>query len=256
MTRTVTAVLRVAVVVIAAAFPAAALAGLRFDFTAQATRYSYSGRMSIEGNRLRIDITSGNHPMFNPNVSIISRNAGTDVIVLEHARKSWFQRQVGHIAGPLPTVHGLGEATASNFRIERTKEAIPDPGGATERHILHAEYDLDMELAGERMEAHVVIDAQFDIDPRLPQRAHPWGLQFAAKTGFEKIDRAIELRIPDRLPLRQVVSASRQIAGGPVVTESLTIVVSNVVEEKIDDMEFHPPSSYPYQEPVFAFAQQ
>ena len=253
--RVVTALLRSTAVFVGVLASSGAEAGLRFDFVAQATTYSYAGRMTIDGTRLRIDMTSGNHPMFNPGISIISRGAGTEVVVLEHERKSWFQRQVGHIAGPLSTVHGLGEATASGLQISKKKESLQDAGGATERHILDAEYKLDMNLEGEKMTGRVVVHAEFDIDPDLPQKAHPWGLQFAAKTGFLKVDRAIQMRLPERLPLRQFVSASRSIEGGPLQTETLTITVTNVSEEKIGDLEFHPPSAYAYQEPVFAFGQ-
>ena len=248
-------ILRTAVAFFAVLASFRAEAGLRFDFVAQATTYSYAGRMTIDGTKLRLDMTSGNHPMFNPNVSIISRNAGTEVVVLEHDRKAWFQRQVGHIAGPLSTVHGLGESTASGLQITRKKEPLEDASGATERHVIDAEYKLDMNLEGEKMTGRVTVHAEFDIDPDLPQKAHPWGLQFAAKTGFLKVDRAIELRIPERLPLRQFVSVSRTIEGGPLQTETLLITVTNVVEEKIDELEFHPPSAYTYQEPVFAFGQ-
>lgn len=251
----VTRLLRTGVVLFAACVSVCAQAGVRFDFVADASGYSYAGRMSIEGTKMRVDITSGAHPMFNKNLSFISRNAGTEVLVLDHARRSYFQRQVGHIGGPIATARGLGRTRTSRHRVTKTKEALANGGPATERHTIRADYSLLMEVAGEQLDATVWMEAQFDIDPQIKQRAHPWGLQYAAKTGFDKVDDAIAARVPDRLPLRQFVSVSRQIAGGPVITETLTLTATNVVEEEIDDLEFYPPAGYPYEEPVFSFGQ-
>ena len=54
-----------------------AVAGTRFDFVAEAPGYTYKGRMALDEKRLRIDITEGNHPLFNEKISIICREGGT-----------------------------------------------------------------------------------------------------------------------------------------------------------------------------------
>lgn len=230
-------------------------AGVRFDFVAEAPRYTYRGRMWIDGTQSRLEITEGNHPLFNPNIMILSRKAGLHITVVDHTTRTFFQRDVAASSGPLATARGMGTNTASRWHITKTRERLDDGGDATERHTVRAEYRLDMDVEGEKIDATVKMHAEFDIDPRVRQRAHPWGLQFAAKTGFAKIDDALAARIPDRLPLRQVVTFSRQITGGPVVTETLTITISNVVDETLRDAEFYPPAGYPYREPVFSFGE-
>ena len=230
-----------------------AVGGTRFDFVAEAPGYTYKGRMSLDDNRLRIDITEGNHPLFNEKISIISREAGTEVLVIDHGSKTYFQRQVGHIGGPLSTGRGLGPTKASRSKFSSSREPITNGGGATERHTLRVDYHLDMNVQGEKLQADVTMEATFDIDPKIVQIAHPWGLQYAAKTGFERIDDAIARRIPNRLPLRQAVTITRQIAGGAPITETLIITLSNVREEAIPNGEFYAPDGYRYREPVFSF---
>lgn len=230
-----------------------AVAGTRFDFVAEAPGYTYKGTMALDDNRLRLDISEGNHPLFNEKISIISREAGTEVLVIDHGSKTYFQRQVGHIAGPLSTSRGLGPTRASRSKFSISREPITGGGAATERHTLRADYHLDMNIEGEKLQAEVTIEAVFDIDPKIVQIAHPWGLQYAAKTGFERIDDAIARRIPNRLPMRQAVTITRQIAGGAPITESLVITLSNVREEEIPNGEFYAPDGYPYREPVFSF---
>ena len=68
-----------------AALPSAA--GTRFDFAVEAPGYTYKGKMALDGERLRLDISEGNHPLFNSNISIISREAGTEVLVIDHVSR-------------------------------------------------------------------------------------------------------------------------------------------------------------------------
>jgi hypothetical protein len=229
--------------------------GVRFDFVANAGTYSYSGRMWIEGTKSRLVITEGRHPLFKPDIMILTHNGGMKVIVVDHATHTYFQRTFIEARGPLATVAGIGTSSASRWRVSKSKEHLDDGGAATERHIVRVQYDLTMEVEGQKLDGTVQMEAEFDIDPTIVQKAHRWGLQYGAKTGYPKLDDIIAGRIPDRLPLRQVVSVSRQIAGGPVMTESLQITLSNVVEETLTDREFYAPAGYPYREPVFKFGE-
>lgn len=237
--------LRSGAVLVATLTPLWVTAGTRFDFTTELTSYAYSGHMAIDGTRSRVDITTGTHPLFNPKVSILTRHSGQEIVVIDHAHRTYFVRKMTGRGGHLGTTGGLGRTRASKPRIRRTRN------GAT--YAVSASYDLTMEVEGETLTATVVLSATFEVDPKIEQRALPWGLQFAAKTGFEDIDDSLASRIPRRLPLRQVVTSSRRIADGPLVTETITTTVTNVRTETMSDDEFLAPEGYRYQEPVFDF---
>jgi hypothetical protein len=241
-------------VVVATLAPCGAAAGVRFDFATEVTGYAYSGRMSIDGTRARVDITQGSHPLFNPNVSIISRSGGKEIVVLDHAQKTYFVRNMANMGGHLPATRGIGQSTALKPHIRKSRIAgTPIDGVATERHVLHADYELSMVIEGETLKGSVQLEATFDVAPQIRQHALPWGLQFAAKTGFDNIDHGLAGRIPARLPLRQFVSVSRRIADGPLVTETITTTASNVRTEEMTDEDFLAPRGYRYKEPVFEF---
>jgi hypothetical protein len=250
MTRTVSELLRAGAITLLALLPAAAHAGVRFDFTAEASTYKYSGTMTLEGKRLRVDVVEGNHPLFNPNVTMISRDGGAQIVVLDHAAKTYFQRAGAPMAGPLATVRGIGPSEALKPRVARRRDGGE---GDLARHIVTAEYGIVMDVGGEKVNGSVEIEAEFEVDPSVRQFAHPWGLQFATKTGFDRVDEALAKRVPQYLPVRQVVTASRQIEGGPVVTERLVITVSNVVRTPVSDGVFMATPGYRYVEPVFSF---
>jgi hypothetical protein len=238
--------LRSCAVVVATLAPLAAAAGTRFDFTTEVTGYSYSGHMAIDGQRSRVDITEGTHPLFNPAFSIITRGGGKEIVVLDHKQHTYFVRHMTSMGGHLATARGLGRTTAEHPHVRRTR---PEP----QTYVVHAGYDLLMEVEGEKLKGTVELEARFEIDPHVEQLALPWGLQFAAKTGYENVDRALADRIPDRLPLRQVVTVSRRIADGQLFTETITTTATNVRTEPMNNDEFLAPDGYTYKEPVFDF---
>jgi hypothetical protein len=238
--------LRSCAVLVATLAPLAAAAGTRFDFTTDVTGYSYSGHMAIDGTRSRVDITAGTHPLFNPNFSIITRGGGKEIVVLDHTQHTYFVRQVATIGGHLATARGLGSTSALRPHVRKSRTEA-------QTYVVHADYDLLMDIEGEKISGTVKLEARFEIDRRIAQRALPWGLQFAAKTGFTNVDLALAASIPDRLPLRQFVSVSRRIADGPVITETITTTATNVRTESMTDDEFLAPDGYRYKEPVFDF---
>ena len=250
MAKPVSELWRVAAVAFALFLPVSATAAVRFDFIAEASTYTYSGRMTLDGKRIRIDVLEGNHPLFNPNVSMIARGSGSQILVLDHERKTYFQRAGAPIAGPLATVRGIGASEAIKPRVSKRRE---DLEGGLERYVVTADYSVVMDIGGEKVNGSVAIDAEFDVDPRFRQFAHPWGLQFATKTGYPRVDEALAKRVPQYLPMRQAVTASRQIEGGPMLTERFIITVSNVVELQVSDSEFLATPGYRYVEPVFSF---
>ncbi|HEX2062464.1 MAG TPA: hypothetical protein VHK90_17120 [Thermoanaerobaculia bacterium] len=226
--------------------PLTASAGVRFEFTAAMTdSYSYAGTMSVEGLSSRTDITSGEHPLFNPNFSIITRNAGRQIVVLDHGRRTWFSRNGDLIAGHLGTTRGLGSTTAGRPRVRSRRDDGVE--------IVTAEYTLRMNVEGEQLDATVLLEARFETAPALEQRALPWGLQYAAKTGYATVDRVVANHVPRRLPLRQIVKAARRIGDGPVIEETITTTVSNVVSAAIPETAFAVPDGYRYEEPSFVF---
>jgi hypothetical protein len=225
-----------------------ARAGVTFEFATavSGTEYAYGGRMSIDGTSSRLDITTGTHPLFNPNFSIITRRGGKEIVVLDHGRRTYFVRKTEQMGGHLSATRGVGKASASRPQVRVTREG--------DRWRVSAQYRLSMDVEGERVAGTVELEAMLELDD-VEQKALPWGLQFAAKTGFEDVDDAIARKFPDRLPLRQVVTASRRIADGPAITETITTTIANVAARvNVDPELFLAPRGYRYEEPVFAFA--
>lgn len=234
-------------VLVAALLPIGAAAAVRAEFSTVLTSpsYSYGGVLTVDRDRSRIDFTSGNHPLFNENTSVITREGGLDIILIDHSTKTWSQRASAGLGGHLSTTRGLGRETTASKATVRTERDGSE-------HRLFASYSIVMTIEGERLPATVEMKVVSELEGTR-QQAFPWGMHFGAKTGFEEIDRVIGRRMPLRLPSRQIVTASRQIEGGPVVTETITTTITKPTETQIDDTFFFPPAGYKYQVPVFEF---
>src|SRR5438105_4736901 len=86
-------------------------AGVTFDFHCEkkgTASYSFSGRAFMQGRNIRYEITEGSHPVFNPGITIISKDGGSVLLILDHKQRTYFFRSTGAMAGPLATYRAPG----------------------------------------------------------------------------------------------------------------------------------------------------
>lgn len=239
-----------------AAWPA--LAGMVIDFDCHSestTPYSFTARISIDGPNARYDTLDGLHPVFNPKITVISRDEGATLIIIDHKQKTYFIRKSRSMTGPLSTwkAPGTNDESKVSLDVDRRDETDTVAGRPVRRYDARAEYDLSMKFGGEKMDAHVKSEATFwTIDAR--NDALPFGLEFAFKSGFESLDHKVERRLPRiGIPLKQVVIVTRTITGGNPITERFSITATKVSDEKLDFGLFEPPMGYQFREPTFGY---
>jgi len=234
------------------------MAGMVIDFDCHAESsapYSFTARISIDGPNARYDVLEGMHPVFNPKITVISRDEGETLIIIDHKLRTYFIRKSHSMSGPLSTWKAPGtiEESKVSFDVARVEERETIAGRQTQRYDARADYDLRMKLEGEKMSAHVKSEATFwTIDAR--NDALPFGLEFAFKSGFDSLDHKVERRLPRiGIPLRQKVSVTRTISGGSPITERFDATATKVTEQKLDFALFQPPMGYQFKEPTFGF---
>jgi len=245
-----------AVVLTVAALPAAAGTVIELECHSDSTApYSFTARVSIDGPNARFDVIEGAHPVFNPKITVISRDEGETLIIIDHKLKTYFIRKSSAMSGPISTWKAPGTTGDSNatFDIVRGEEVETIAGRPARKYRAQAEYDLRMKLEGEKMTAHVKSEATFwTIEAR--NDALPFGLEFAFKSGFDSLDRKVERRLPRiGIPVRQSVSVTRTISRGAAITERFDAAATKVSEEKLDFSIFQPPMGYQFREPTFGF---
>jgi hypothetical protein len=252
-------VMRVAALLIALAAAAGAAAGTVLDVeyrNESSSPYTFKGKVSIEGPNARYDVIEGAHPMFNPSLTIISRDNGETLLVIDHRQRTFFVRQARAMCGPLSTWRGPGTMQESHASVDLRRDERGDATIAsrgTRMYRGHAEYDLTLTVDGQTLRAHVASDATMWMSG-LRNDALPYGLAFGFKSGFDEVDHEIEHRLPRYgIPLRQVITTTRTIEGGDPITETFEARVTNVKEQKLDITLFVPPGDYELKEPTFTF---
>jgi hypothetical protein len=235
-------------------------AGWTFDFTVHnesSANYSYRGRAFVEGDSVRYDVVEGNHVLFNPNVSVISRQGGKTLIVLDHRMKTYFLRDARTMAGPVSTWRAPGQEDTSGVSLKVTKDDTAKgdiAGHPAVKYDLKASYTIAMKVADEKLKAHVEGDAVVWVI-EMKDESMPFGLAFALKSGVADVDAQIAKRIGEKgFPVRGRLAVTRTIGTGDAITESIAFDVDHIEEAKHPDSLFTAPASYSWREPTFGYA--
>jgi hypothetical protein len=245
--------------VLALARPASA--GWTIDFTIQnhsSASYSYRGRALVEGDSVRYDVLQGTHVLFNPQYSVISRQGGKTLIILDHRMKTYFMRDARQMMGPISTWRAPGQQDTSSVstHVSKDETAKGDVGGhPASKYDLKASYTIAMKVEGEKMKARVKSDADvWVMDDRSDSM--PFGLSFALKSGIPEIDAELEKRLGKKgLPLRGKLTVTRTIGDGDAITESMTFDADRIEEAKHPESLFTAPPNYSWKEPTFGYEQ-
>ena len=235
-----------------AAVTSTASAATRFDFDCRKEGFGgfeFHGHAILEGTDVRYDITSGNHPLFNPEYTIISKDRGARLIVLDHRHRTYFIRDTLRMTGPLGTFRAPGQETITKRSVHLSDE---ERGADARVYTLRVSYAADVKLEGEEMRAQVTAVAHVTTSLLADAKAVPYGLAFALKTGDRDLDFDIANLMQKRgLPLHQQVRVTRIIADGSPSTEELTLDTSNLRTIANEAWHFQPPAAYAPAEPNF-----
>ncbi|HWS71455.1 MAG TPA: hypothetical protein VN605_05045, partial [Thermoanaerobaculia bacterium] len=177
-----------------------AAAGWTIDFTIHnrsSASYSYRGRAFVEGDSVRYEVLEGKHVLFNPSMTVISRQGGKTLIVLDHRMKTYFMRDARNMAGPVSTWRAPGQQDTSSISARVTKDEAAKgeiAGRAAAKYDLKASYNIAMKMEGEKFRAHVDGEAEvWVIDGK--NESMPFGLSFALKSGVPEVDEQLAKRL-------------------------------------------------------------
>ncbi|MCU1348733.1 MAG: hypothetical protein JWO56_1763 [Acidobacteria bacterium] len=242
---------------LALASPAAA--GWTLDFTIDnqsSANYSYRGRAFVEGDSVRYDVVEGRHVLFNPRVSIISRQGGKTLIILDHRMKTYFLRDARPMAGPVSTWRAPGQQDTSSVSVHVTKDEAAKgeiAGRPASRYDFKASYVIAMKVEGEKLKAKVTGNAVIWV-LEGKNESMPFGLTFALKSGVPDVDAQLEKRVGAKgFPLRGHLSVTRTIGEGDAITEGIDFDVDKIEEARHPDSLFTAPPGYTWREPTFGY---
>jgi hypothetical protein len=221
----------------------------------------------MSGDHARMTFPGSTEPVRHEAAVELWLSGGSQRIVLDLRQQTYFDqaRYAARVSKgqAQPELRLLGEPTGfagsvstANVRVElRTDPAPVEVSGfACTRATLNVSYDLRAVVGTQRVPATVKAVAEFYVTDTLPVKRLPFGHgAIALSTALEEPDRAISARLAtlEGIALKKVVAVTRQVDGGPAVTEAVTETLQRFRDPVIPDGAFDVPAGYRYQEPLF-----
>jgi len=231
-----------------AGFASAGTAGVTYDFvtTTATSRGSERavGQVWFDGDAYRAEIEHGGK-----RTVVISRDADRTAVILDEKAGTWSNRSrvdgdvrsAALFRWPVAGAHTVGKPRVTYSR----DDGIVIAGQKSVRHTIHATFDV--EGAGDvKGSFHVTATAWTTTElPELP-------IQRPLRTGYPAVDSELA-RLQqniDGMVLQHQLEVSRELQGGPVVTEKTTTVIERLRQTEIAPSLFEVPSAYVYVGPA------
>ncbi|MEO8217172.1 MAG: hypothetical protein ABI718_08815 [Acidobacteriota bacterium] len=215
-------------------------AGLSYQFRnvseSRGKTMSLAGNAEVDGSSFRINVESGNHPMFREGSAVISTDAGRTMTVMDLKEKTYYvidSEQIfaalGAITSAMPV---LLKISLDNQKVTVSEEGDGGTieGYPTQKYKMLTSYDMNIRVIGFRNKNHIESTAEIWATPKLNPEIHVFLQDQGFKTGIEDFDSLIdkERGAIKGLPLKQVINTVTTGKGGKSETSTMTMNITAV----------------------------
>src|SRR5438132_9705504 len=209
-----------------------------------------AGTVSVDGPRMRMDVTTGDNLLFKDNSIVLSTDGGKTMTVIDPAAKTYYEIQLDQM---------IGAATASlqgnpMFKVafENPTVAVNDEGAGepiegyrTRKSALNAYHDIAIDAMGQKSTSHLDMHTESWTTDQLSAEFANFLQQRSIRTGIPEIDKIIDAQSGSMkgFPLKQV-SVVKVNQGGNDVTMTTVATVSNIEKKDIAASLFVAPAGY------------
>lgn len=243
-----------AIVILAIAFAPTAFAGLTYNVQSSTTgmrQVAISGKVTVDGPHMRMDIATGDKLLFNDNSIVLSSDGGKTMTVFDPSTKNYYEMRLDDVIGSataaLRNLPGGVKVSFDNPQVDvrdggdgGTIEGFP-----THKYVLDASYDVNIDAMGQKITSHLTMNTENWTTDQLSSEFSTFLQTKGLRTGVEALDLIIEKQsgMIKGMPIRQV-STIRVNQGGADITMVTTSSVNNVQRTTIDPSQFAMPAGY------------
>ena len=213
------------------------------------------GTLTVDGPRWRLEregVTLSTRRPFH-----VLLSDGDEIIALDLDRKAWFVPKNDKPYEPLGAWDMPGNPDTRRVKKLRV-DALPPAeemvgGERIERRGLQLAYRVSKNLHGTGLQATVKAKVTLWVAPSGPVLPAPLDLRHIP-TDIPEIDEALgkELAAIDGLVIRRELEVTRQIVGGPPLTETSVITLEPIEPASTDPSLFKPPAGWLLAPPLIA----
>ncbi|HEV7919152.1 MAG TPA: DUF4412 domain-containing protein [Thermoanaerobaculia bacterium] len=247
---------RLALLALLSALAPAAFAGLSYDFrsdTAGGSRASaLSGRTSVEGNGMRMDLTKGDGTLFQDGAVVLSDDAGKTLHVLNPSDKTYYDLALYDLLGGAASVlKQLGSMVKVTFTDPKVSAREAGDGGKiegypTKHSFVDSSYVININMMGQKMTMPISTSTEVWTTREIGAEYANFLQASKLMTGIEDLDKVIASHLDARaagFPLKQVTTV-KVTQGGKETTSVTTMTVSGIRKETVPPARFALPSGY------------
>lgn len=230
-------------------FATTLFAGATYDFqsaSAGVQPQTLAGKVAVEGNNIRFDVTSGEDLLFKTKSFILSTDGGRTLSVFDPSLKTYYVMNLSAMSA-----NAFGGMMKLNFSNPRVATRDIGDGGAvsgypTRRSAVDASFDIAADALGGAMTTHMTMTTESWTTDQLSGDFTNFLQMKSLQTGYDELDKLIEAQskaLRGRFPLKQVTTI-RVKQGENDITETTTSEVTNIEKKAIPATTFATPSGY------------
>ena len=230
-----------------------ALAGVSYKVQSSTNglrNVTIAGIVTVDGPRMRMDVTTGDNLLFKDNSIVLSSDGGKTMTVFDPATKTYYEMQLDQMIGAATA--GLRSNPLFKVAFENPTVAVRDEGDGepiegyrTHKSALNASYDIAIDAMGQKISSHLDMRTESWTTDQLSAEFASFIQQRGIRTGIAEIDKLIEAQSAavKGFPLKQV-STVKVNQGGDDTTMTTVASVSNIEKKDVAASQFVMPTGY------------
>jgi hypothetical protein len=246
---------RLLTLIAVATLATSAFSGTAYDFRSETSglrKSTMSGRVEVEGKKLRMNVSEGDGKMFRNGSVVFSNDGGKTLIVTTPADKTYYEIKLDDLlGGAAAMLKAFGDMVKITFDNQRVNVRDDGAGGTiegypTRKSLLDASYNMNVETGGQKMSTRIDMKTESWTTDRIPMDAMNWFQASGVRSGIEGIDKLIEAQsraTKNGFPLKQVTTVTFDRGGQKMATVT-TATVTKIAMKPIPASEFAMPAGY------------
>src|SRR5579884_1187411 len=123
-----------------------------------------TGTVTVDGARMRMDVTKGDNMIFKDNSVVLSSDGGKTMSVFDPSSKTFYDLKIDEIIGGGSSIlKGIGDLVKFDFANPKVSVTDGGDGGTvagfpTHKYLLSASYDININAMGQQLTTHIDMD--------------------------------------------------------------------------------------------------
>jgi hypothetical protein len=230
-----------------------AFAGITYDYSSVTEGMAHTtiaGKVTIDGGKLRMDMSRGDGTLFRDNSIVLSADGGKTLRVLDPSTRTFYDLQADQLLGSADaTLKQLGATLA----IANQKVSVVDEGDGgklegfpTKKSRIDLSYDMNVDMMGQKLTTHMDVTTESWTTDKIGAEYTNFLQLRGTHSGIEGIDKLIEAQsgaTKNGFPLKQVAVAKIN-AMVQQMTTTTTSTVTGVTTTTVAADRFAMPEGY------------